>query len=217
MRLGPGSVLTINGGSSSIRFAVYEAGAKPKLRAVGKIDRIGLSGTNLVVDDLSLPGQKAMSIVGGGHPAAVDFLLRWLESQPFFGSIEAIGHRVVHGMKHSEPIRITRKLLAELRRITPFDPDHMPEEIRLIDAFLLRHPKLPQVACFDTAFHRSMPKVAKLLRIPRRFFAKGVERYGFHGMGRVGQPSDIAAVAVFLASDDSGWLTGAVIVASGGL
>jgi acetate kinase len=85
-------------------------------------------------------------------------------------------------MRHSEPVRITRRLLAELRRITPYDPDHLPGEIKLIEAFLLRHPKLPQVACFDTAFHRSMPRVSKLLPIPRRYFAKGVERYGFHGL-----------------------------------
>lgn len=182
MRLKSGKVLTINGGSSSIRFAVYEAGAKPRLHAAGKIDRIGLSGTSLVVEYPSFPNRTPSPISGKGHPASVDFLLHWLESQPFFPSIEAIGHRVVHGMKHSEPMRITRKLLAELRRITPYDPDHLPGEIKLIEAFLLRHPKVSQVACFDTAFHRSMPKVSKLLPIPRRFFAKGIERYGFHGL-----------------------------------
>jgi acetate kinase len=182
MRLKPGSVLTINGGSSSIRFAVYETGAKLKLRAAGKIDRIGLSGTNLVVHEPSRPKSNPLPIPGEGHPAAVDFLMHWLESQPFFSSIEAIGHRVVHGMKHSQPIRITRRLLAELRRITPYDPDHLPGEIKLIETFSLRHPKLPQVACFDTAFHRSMPLVSRLLPIPRRYFAKGIERYGFHGL-----------------------------------
>jgi acetate kinase len=85
-------------------------------------------------------------------------------------------------MKHTEPERITPKLLAELHRITPYDPDHLPREIGLIEAIWRRHPRLPQVACFDTAFHRSMPRVAKLLPIPRRYAAKGVERYGFHGL-----------------------------------
>ncbi len=89
---------------------------------------------------------------------------------------------MVHGMAHSEPERITPKLSSELRRITPYDPDHLPREIGLIEAFSRRHPKLPQVACFDTAFHRTMPQVAKLLPIPRRYQAKGVERYGFHGL-----------------------------------
>ena len=110
------------------------------------------------------------------------FLLDWLEAQPVFASVKAVGHRVVHGMKHSEPERVTPKLLAELHRITPYDPDHLPREIALIKAISRRHPELPQVACFDTAFHRSMPRVAKLLPIPRRYAAKGVERYGFHGL-----------------------------------
>jgi acetate kinase len=85
-------------------------------------------------------------------------------------------------MKHSEPERVTPKLVAELRRITPYDPDHLPREIGLMDAFVRRHPKLPQVACFDTAIHRTMPRVARLLPVPRRYAAKGVERYGFHGL-----------------------------------
>jgi acetate kinase len=85
-------------------------------------------------------------------------------------------------MTHAEPERVTRKLLAELHRITPYDPDHLPREIGLITALSRRHPKLPQVACFDTAFHRTMPRVARLLPIPRRYAARGVERYGFHGL-----------------------------------
>ena len=112
----------------------------------------------------------------------VDALLNWLEAQPVFASVKAVGHRVVHGMKHSEPERVTPKLLAELHRITPYDPEHLPREIGLIEAFRGRHPTLPQVACFDTAFHRTMPRVAKLLPIPRRYGARGVERYGFHGL-----------------------------------
>jgi acetate kinase len=112
----------------------------------------------------------------------VEFLLDWLEAEPLFSSVHAIAHRVVHGLNHSEPKRVTAKLLAELRRIIPFAPDHLPREIGLIEAFQKRHPKLPQVTCFDTAFHRTMPRVAKLLPIPRRYAAKGVERYGFHGL-----------------------------------
>ena len=116
------------------------------------------------------------------HHTAVGFLLDWLEAQAVFSSVNAVGHRVVHGMKHSEPERVTPKLLAELRRITRYDPDHLPREIELIEAFRRRYPKLPQVACFDTAFHHTMPRVATLLPIPRRYAAKGVQRYGFHGL-----------------------------------
>ena len=85
-------------------------------------------------------------------------------------------------MKHTEPEIVTKKLLDELRRISPNDPDHLPREIELIEVLRQRHPKLPQVACFDTAFHQTMPRVAKLLPIPRRFDAKGIQRYGFHGL-----------------------------------
>jgi len=85
-------------------------------------------------------------------------------------------------MKHTEPEIVTPDLLEELHRISPYDPDHLPREIELIEAFRQRHPKLPQLACFDTAFHQTMPRVAKLLPIPRRFDAKGVQRYGFHGL-----------------------------------
>src|SRR5664280_741499 len=175
-------ILTINGGSSSIRFAVYDAGETPRRRLDGKIDRIGMSGTNLVVNDPAGKPQAPRRLVAADHRTAVAFLLDWLEAQPVFASVKAAGHRVVHGMKHSEPERVTPKLLAELHRVTPYDPDHLPREIGLIEAFRRRHPKLPQVACFDTAFHRTMPRVAKLLPIPRRYAAKGVERYGFHGL-----------------------------------
>jgi acetate kinase len=102
--------------------------------------------------------------------------------QPDFASVKAVGHRVVHGMKHTAPEIVTPELLAELHRISPYDPDHLPREIELIEAFRLRHPKLPKLECFDTAFHQTMPRVAKLLPIPRRFDAKGIQRYSFHGL-----------------------------------
>ena len=175
-------VLTINGGSSSIRFALYDAGETPLRRLAGKIDRIGLSGTTLVAGDSVSSPQAPLRLAARHHRTAVDALLDWLEAQPIFALVGAIGHRVVHGMKHAEPERITPKLLAELRRITPYDPDHLPREIALIDAFRRRQSRLPQVACFDTAFHRTMPRIATLLPIPRRYDAKGVQRYGFHGL-----------------------------------
>jgi acetate kinase len=176
------SLLTLNGGSSSIRFAVYEAGNTLRRRLDGKIDRIGVRGTTLSTSDPSGTPQAPRRLAAGDHRTAVGLLLDWLEAQPVFASIEAVGHRVVHGMKHSDPEQVTPKLLAELRRITPYAPDHLPHEIALIEVIMRRHPRLPQVACFDTAFHRSLPRVAKLLPIPRRYTAKGVERYGFHGL-----------------------------------
>ena len=175
-------VVTINGGSSSIRFAVYETTEPPRRLLSGKIDRIGVSGTNVTVNDAQGTPQGPRRLVAADHPTAVKFLLDWLEAQPVFASVKAVGHRVVHGMKHSEPERVTPKLLAELHRLTAFAPEHLPGEIRLIETLRRRHPELPQVACFDTAFHRTMPRVARWLPIPRRYAAQGVERYGFHGL-----------------------------------
>jgi acetate kinase len=180
---GPGArVLTMNGGSSSIRFAVYDAGAAPRLCLAGMVDRIGTSGTNLTVTGSVGRPHVSRRLVAADHRTAVGALLDWLEGQPVFASVRAVGHRIVHGMAHTAPARITPKLLAELRRITPYDPEHLPREIGLVEALGQRHPKLPQVACFDTAFHRTMPPVARALPIPRRYAAKGVERYGFHGL-----------------------------------
>jgi len=175
-------LLTINGGSSSIRFALYAAGESLRLLLHGKLDRIGVRGTNLIVKDAAGDQQDNCAIEVADHRAAVSVLLDWLDAQQTSASIKAVGHRVVHGMMHTGPELITPELLAELHRITPYDPEHLPREIELIEAIRQRHPSLPQVACFDTAFHRGMPRVAKLLPIPRRYQAKGVERYGFHGL-----------------------------------
>lgn len=174
--------LAINGGSSSIRFAIYHGGNPLRRRMHGKLDRVGISGTALTVEDVSgfqLDG-RSIGTVDRRSPALV--ILDWLEAQSTFSSVNAVGHRVVHGMAHSEPELVTPELLDELRRITPYDPEHLPLEIELIEAVGQRHPALPQFACFDTAFHRSMPRVASLLAIPRRFAAAGVRRYGFHGL-----------------------------------
>jgi acetate kinase len=175
-------VLTINGGSSSIRFAVFTAGRSPRRLLAGKVDRIGLGGTTLQVTGPAGEPPRRQRLAAADHRAAVARLLDWLERQPVFATIGAAGHRVVHGMEHAEPERVTARLLADLRRITPYDPDHLPREIELIEALRRRHPRWPQVACFDTAFHRAMPRIAQLLPIPRRFAAQGVRRYGFHGL-----------------------------------
>jgi acetate kinase len=178
----PGALLAINGGSSSIRFAVYDADAALRRRLDGKIDRIGSSGTTLSVNESPDTPRVTRLLAADDHRTAAGLLLDWLETQPVFASVRAVGHRVVNGMRHSEAERVTPNLLEELRRITPYDPEHLRREIGLIEAFSRRRPRLPQVVCFDTAFHRTMPQVARLLPIPRRYAAKGVERYGFHGL-----------------------------------
>lgn len=175
-------ILTVNGGSSSIKFALYEPGESLKRKLSGKVDRIGLPGTELTFKDSTAHHEGRIGIAAADHRSAAHFLIDWLESQSDFASVQAVGHRVVHGMHHTAPGLITTELLEELRSLSPFDPEHLPREIELIGAFRQRHPKLPQVACFDTVFHRTMPRVAKLLPLPRRYDAKGVQRYGFHGL-----------------------------------
>jgi acetate kinase len=177
----PCRLLTINGGSSSIRFALFDGG-EPLRLLDGKVDRIGLSGTNLTFKDATGQSQDGHTIDISDCHSAVEFLLDWLEKRQALASVRAVGHRVVHGMTRSDPERVTPGLLDELHRITPYDPDHLPLEIELIEAIRQRFPGLPQVACFDTAFHRTMPRVASLLPIPRRYGAAGVRRYGFHGL-----------------------------------
>jgi len=175
-------LLVLNGGSSSIRFAIYDAGTTLRRVLSGLVDRIGLSGTHMLVNDPMASAQRTLSLEAGDHGRAVGFLLDLLEMQPQFSSVKAVGHRVVHGMGHSDPERVTAQLVAELHRLTPYDPDHLPREIELIEALGQRQPLLPQVVCYDTAFHRSMPRLARLLPIPRRYEKAGVIRYGFHGL-----------------------------------
>ena len=132
-RRGSYSLLTINGGSSSIRFALFDVGEPLRRLLDGKVDRIGLTGTNLTFKDAAGQSQNSHTIDASDRHSAVDFLLDWLETQEAFASIKAVGHRVVHGMTHSEPERVTPELLDELDRITPYDPDHLPLEIELIE------------------------------------------------------------------------------------
>ena len=176
-------ILTVNGGSSSIKFALYQMGDPPKRGLHGKVDRIGLRGTNFAFNDPDRKRQDNRRIGDFDHRAAANFLLDWLDNQIGLASITAVGHRVVNGgANYREPHRVIGELLDELRRISAYAPEHLPSEIDLIDLISERVPCLPQVACFDTAFHRDMSRVARILPIPRRFATKGVERYGFHGL-----------------------------------
>lgn len=162
------TILTINGGSSSIKFALYESTLNKILD--GEIERIGIEGTQLRWND------NKQTIDAKDHTEAAEFLIKWLDKK---ATITAIGHRIVYGMKHSGPEKITPQLIAELKEIAAFDPEHMPGELKLIEVFTKQYPDLPQIACFDTAFHADMPAMAKLLALPRRF---GIQRYGFHGL-----------------------------------
>jgi acetate kinase len=154
-------ILTVNAGSSSLKVALFDAGTPPR----------------------RLFAHAAMGVdaSGDGYVRALDSSLAVLEARGFGGVPAAVGHRVVHGgPRYSASQRVTPEVLGELRRLAPLDPDHMPAEIALIEAMQAR--VASQVACFDTAFHRTMPRTARLLPIPLRYEAEGLQRYGFHGL-----------------------------------
>ncbi len=188
-------ILTINGGSSSIKFALYHTGKALEKTLNGSVDRIGLAGTNLTFRNSAGNQKGNLALESSDNRSASNFLIDWLNKQVDFALISGVGHRVVFGMERTEPEHITDELLTELRRISPYDMDHLPAEIQLIEAFRQRHPKLPQVACFDTAFHCTMPRVAKLLPIPRRFDEMGIRRHGFHGLSYAYLIEELARVA----------------------
>jgi acetate kinase len=147
------AILVLNAGSSSLKFALFGAGDPPLRHASAKFERT----------------------------AGLEPILR--QAQATGQTIGAVGHRIVHGgPTYFDPTRITPEVIAELRRLSPFDPEHLPAEIELIEAVGKKLPGVPQVACFDTAFHRDLPDVSRILPIPKRYADLGVRRYGFHGL-----------------------------------
>ena len=176
-------ILTINGGSSSIKFALFEVGDSLQRILEGGIERIGLPDATLRVKGVNQADNFSRPVTAPDHTVAVGALIDWIEQRIGRDALTAVGHRVVHGgPKYCDPALITKEMVEELRQLKPFDPEHLPEEIQLTEAFHRRFPDLPQVACFDTAFHHNLPRVAQMLPIPRRYEAQGVRRYGFHGL-----------------------------------
>lgn len=177
------NVLSVNGGSSSIKFAVFEAGKTLQRILAGSIDRIGLSGSTFAVNGSDPADSFSKAVTAQNHAKAADTLLEWMKQRCPPEKLAAVGHRIVHGgPKFYKPQRIDADMVQELRRFSPFDPEHLPAELVLIEAFQQQFPEIPQVACFDTNFHHDLPRVASMLPIPRRYEAQGVRRYGFHGL-----------------------------------
>ncbi len=189
-------ILTINGGSSSIKFALFEAGGPLKRILSGGVERIGTPQAALGVKGLEQKENFSRPIAAPDHTSAVGALMDWIEQRLGGVALAAVGHRVVHGgPKYKDPQLITAEMVEDLRQLTPFDPEHLPEEIQLTEALHHRFPDLPQVACFDTAFHHDLPRVARLLPIPRRYEAQGVRRYGFHGLSYAYLMEELARLA----------------------
>lgn len=178
--------LVLNAGSSSLKFCVYRkteaAALQPEAR--GQIEGIGTS-PHFVVKDANgakLTDENLDASVRDA-PGAIEVLAAWLRSKFSGAKLLGIGHRVVHGgPKFSRPTRVTREILAELATLTPLAPLHQPHNLAPIEAIFQRMPEVPQVACFDTSFHRGHSEVARVVPLPRDLCRAGVERYGFHGI-----------------------------------
>ena len=180
-------LLTLNAGSSSLKTAVFgvegDRSASPRRVLSATATRIGLSGSSLRVLDASGAVVEESGLALPDFAAAIRSTLAALQRAGLHRAPVAIGHRVVHGgAAYSSPTRVNSELLDTLRRITPLAPDHLPQAILAIEACGGLYPTLLQVACFDTAFHRHMPRVAQLYALPRDLLDDGVQRYGFHGL-----------------------------------
>ncbi len=179
-----GFILTVNAGSSSIKFAVFTDQDSPNRILTGQVERIGNPNAQLIAKRTGTPTEDRQSILAESHDAATESISAYIRRQLGPDAvITAIGHRVVLGGIHlHEHGLITPQMMTTLRQSQPLDITHLPREIALIDAFAKSFPARPQIACFDTAFHRDMPAIAKLLPIPRNFTDAGIRRFGFHGL-----------------------------------
>jgi acetate kinase len=191
-----GFVLTINGGSSSIKFALFSSGAPLKRRFGGQVERIGTPGTLLTATRDNSSTLDEHPIAASNFQDGIQGVLAYLLQRIGTSVIIAIGHRIVKGGAHLVDNQlITPDVIAELRWMQPLDLDHLPREIALIDAFGKAFPKVPQIACFDTAFHKDIPRIAQLLPIPRHYLDAGVRRFGFHGLSYTYLMNQLAVVA----------------------
>ena len=177
------NILTINSGSSSIKFSLYVLGETERLVLKGELGRIGVSqgflqakdheGNQLAAQELNLPD----------HEAALKTLFDWLQGHEIGQELHGVGHRLVHGgPAHVKPQLVSSALIADLKLLMPLAPEHLPDEITGLEAVRRHFPDLPQVACFDTAFHRQMPEVAQKYPFPKSLSLEGLQRYGFHGL-----------------------------------
>lgn len=179
-------ILTINVGSSSLRFALYrfsDSTVGVDLELSGKLDRIGVKGGRFVARDERQTVLVDRQIELPNGEAALKTMLDWLKATSRGRGIRIVGHRVVHGgRQHNQPQLVTPALLQVLKDLIPLAPDHLPQEIEAIEVLQHWQPELKQVVCFDTAFHRTMPRSAQLYGLPIKLAEEGIIRYGFHGL-----------------------------------
>jgi acetate kinase len=176
-------LLTINVGSSSLKAVLYRLGTTETAELRATAERIGSPNSRLRVADAQGTVLHQRSGALPDHPTALDSLFTWLRAERLDKELSAIGQRVVQGgSRYSAPTLITDSLLAVLRSLVPLDTEHLPQALQVIEFLRDAYPSVPQVACFDTAFHRQMPPVAQMYPLPRNLWDAGVARYGFHGL-----------------------------------
>ena len=178
-------ILVINAGSSSIKFSVFETTADRAVSAEihGQIEGIGNS-PRLEVADAKGRGIVDRTVTAEDHESAITAIHDWFSEHVGSESrFAGVGHRVVHGgTTYAEPLLLDDRIITELEALIPLAPLHQPHNVAAIRAIRTAAPKVPQVACFDTAFHRAQPPLAQLFALPRELTARGVRRYGFHGL-----------------------------------
>lgn len=175
-------ILIINSGSSSIKFAIYETGENLRKIQTGKIENIGSGNTSLLVKNILNNKIINEHIDATDFSKAAESVIDFIKNNFSREQLKIIGHRIVHGMHITEPSIIDRNLIDDLKKISSYDPDHLPAEIEIIEKLNAHFPGILQFACFDTSFHTTMPGVAKMFPLPRRFYEAGIQRYGFHGL-----------------------------------
>ena len=177
------NILIVNAGSSSIKLDVFEVTDRLIQLMEVSVEKIGWSKPNLVIKNFTTTERTSKPVEASDHTAATSLLMDCIGQQIHPEKLLAIGHRIVHGgPKYSQAQLITKDVLNELDKLIAFDPEHLPIEIELIEAFDRTFSGVTQVASFDTAFHHDMPRVASMIAIPRRYETQGVRRYGFHGL-----------------------------------
>jgi len=179
------ALLILNAGSSSLKFAVYQADPAGSLQAGyrGVVEEIGRDARLRIFQAPDAARQSDQAVAVADHPQALQRLLDALETRHPGLQFSAAGHRVVHGgADYSHPVRVDENVLSDLDKLIPLSPLHQPHNLAAIRALAAMRPQLPQVACFDTAFHHTLPPLARRFALPRALDARGIRRYGFHGL-----------------------------------
>lgn len=197
-----GTVLAINAGSSSLKFALFGTDRSAPATVRGEISELASAPhlTALGADKSVLADRRWAAGLADPFATALDALLAFADANLGAQGLAAVGHRIVHGgADHIAPSRVTDALLADLVALTPLDPLHMPHSLAPVRAIAAARPHLPQVACFDTAFHHTLPAVARTVALPRALGGEGVRRYGFHGLSYEFIAGQLALIAPRLA------------------